>query len=83
MQGSSSLSSWSGFGQTNISQGKNKIPFYKKQINKSSRVILDLFSLLCYDAVDRKAFDEVENNQLPMHAKYFMLHKVFYYANIK
>ena len=30
-------SGWSGFGWTTISQGKNKIPFYKKQvINKST-----------------------------------------------
>ena len=37
-------------------QGKNKIPFYKKQaINKSTRVIFGFFSLLYYDTVDRKA----------------------------
>ena len=43
------------FGWTTISQRKNKIPFYKKQvINKGTRVILDLFSLLYYDTIDRK-----------------------------
>ena len=42
-QGRSKRSSWSGFGQTTISQGKNKVPFYKKQvINKSTRVIFGL-----------------------------------------
>ena len=36
-------SGWSGFGWTTISQGKNKIPFYKKQvINKSTSVIFGL-----------------------------------------
>ena len=39
-QGRSKRSGWSGFGRTTISQGKNKVPFYKKQvINKSTRVI--------------------------------------------
>ena len=56
LQGRSKWSGWSGFGRTTISQGKNKVPFYKKQIlNKSTRVILDLFSLLYYDTVDRKS----------------------------
>ena len=42
-QGRSKRSGWSGFGQTTISQGKNKVPFYKKQIiNKSTRVIFGL-----------------------------------------
>ena len=46
---------WSGFGRTTISQGKNKVPFYKKQvINKNTRVIFEL-SLLYYDTVDRKS----------------------------
>ena len=43
MQCGSKWSGWSGFGWTTISQGKNKIPFYKKQvINKSTRVIFGL-----------------------------------------
>ena len=43
------MSGWSGFGQTTISQGKNKIPFYKKQvINKSTRVIFGLACSACY-----------------------------------
>ena len=29
-QGRSKRSGWSGFGRTTISQGKNKVPFYKK-----------------------------------------------------
>ena len=42
-QGRSKWSGWSGFGRTTISQGKNKVPFYKKQvINKSTRVIFEL-----------------------------------------
>ena len=36
-QGHSKQSGWSGFDQITIFQGKNKIPFYKKQvINKST-----------------------------------------------
>ena len=31
-RGCSKCSGWSGFGRTTISQGKNKIPFYKKQV---------------------------------------------------
>ena len=47
MQGRSRRSGWSGFGRTTISQGKNKVPFYKKQgINKSSRVIFGLVELV-------------------------------------
>ena len=43
MQGRSKRSGWSGFGRTTISQGKNKVPFYKKQvINKGTRVIFGL-----------------------------------------
>ena len=42
-QGRSKQSGWSGFGRTTISQGKNKVPFYKKQvIKKSTRVIFGL-----------------------------------------
>ena len=55
-QGHSRQSGWPGFGRTTISQDKNKIPFYRKQvINKSARVILDLFSLLYYDMLYRKS----------------------------
>ena len=47
VQGRSRRSGWSGFGRTTISQGKNKVPFYKKQvINKSSRVIFGLVQLV-------------------------------------
>ena len=46
-EGRSRRSGWSGFGRTTISQGKNKVPFYKKQtINKSSRVIFGLIQLV-------------------------------------
>ena len=42
-QGRSNKSGLSGHGQTTFSQGKNKIPFYKKQvINKGARVIFGL-----------------------------------------
>ena len=38
---------WSGFGQTTISQGLNKILFYKKQvINKNTRVMFGLVQLV-------------------------------------
>ena len=41
---------WSGFGWTTISQGKNKIPFYKKEvINKSIRVIFGLIQVVICD----------------------------------
>ena len=83
-QGRSKRPGWSGFGWITISQGKNKIPFYKKPLrNKSNRVIFDLFSLLYYDIIDIKTYNEVENNRLLMHTKYFMLHKVFYCTKIK
>ena len=46
-QGRRKQSGWSGFGWTTISQGKNKIRFYKKQvINKSTRVIFGLIQLV-------------------------------------
>ena len=47
-QGRSRWSGWSGFGRTTFSQGKIKIPFYKKQlrINKSTRVIFGLSRLV-------------------------------------
>ena len=46
-QSRSRRSGWSGFGRTTISQGKNKITFYKKQvINKSTRVIFGLAQLV-------------------------------------
>ena len=34
-QGRSKWSGWSGFGWTTISESKNKIPFYKKQVINS------------------------------------------------
>ena len=47
IQGRSKRSGWSGFGRTTISQGKNKVSFYKKQvINKSTRVIFGLVQLV-------------------------------------
>ena len=47
-------------GPTTFSQGKNKIPFYKKQvIYKGARVILGLLGLLYYSAVNRKAVSKV------------------------
>ena len=56
MQGHSKQYGWSGFGWTTISQGKNEVSFYKKKvINKTTRVILDLFSLLYYDTVGIKS----------------------------
>ena len=47
IQGRSRQSGWSGFGRTTIFQGKNKVPFYKRQvINKSSRVFFRLVQLV-------------------------------------
>ena len=56
VQGQSKQSSWSGFGRTTISQDKlTKFHFTKgKVINKSTRVILNLLSLLYYNTVDRR-----------------------------
>ena len=71
-QGCSRWSGWSGFSQTTISQGKNKIPFYKKKvINKSTRVIFGLVQLIIIIMIQwiEKAYDEVENNRPPTHAK--------------
>ena len=46
-QGYSKQSGWSGFGWTTITQGKNKIPLYKKKvINKSTKVIFGLVMLV-------------------------------------
>ena len=43
IQGRSRQSGWSDFCQTTVCQGKNEIPFYKKQvINKGTRVIIGL-----------------------------------------
>ena len=51
VQGCSRWSGWSGFGWTTISEGKNKISFYRKLvINKSTRVIFGLVE---------KEYDEV------------------------
>ena len=54
-QGCSEQSGWSGFGQTTISQGKNKVPFCKKQvIKKSTRVIFGLVQLVILQAIIKK-----------------------------
>ena len=46
IQGCRNQFGWSGFGRTIVSQGKNKIPFHKKQvINKSAKVIFGLVIL--------------------------------------
>ena len=46
-QGRSRQSGWSGFGWTTISQDRNKIPFYRKQvINESTGVIFGLVKLV-------------------------------------
>ena len=45
-------------------------------------MILDLFSLLYYDTVDRKAYGKVENNRPPTLTK-FMPRNVLYCARIK
>ena len=59
LQGRSNWSGLSGHGRTTFSQGKNKSPFYKKQvINKGARVILGLLGLL-YSTVNRKAVSRV------------------------
>ena len=38
---------------------------------------MDLFSLLYYDTVDIKAYDEVENNRPPTHAKNILCHTTY------
>ena len=83
MQGRRNQSSWSGFGQTTISQGKNKIPFYKKQvINKSARVILDFLGLLYYCTVGRKAIS-IGRKLLGAHARsLFYVHNIFCCAKV-
>ena len=55
-----------------------KVPFfYKKQvINKTTRVILDLFSLLYYDTVDIKNMMRWKIIGHPRMQKICMLHKV-------
>ena len=61
-----------------------KVPFYKKQvINKTTRVILDLFSLLYYDTVDIKNMMRWKIIGQPRMQKICMLRKVFYIAKIK
>ena len=80
-QGRGRWSGWSGFGWTTISRDKNKIPFYKKEvINKS---IMAIFGSSSYNTVHKKACNDVENNRLPIHVKYFMQYDIFYYAKIK
>ena len=62
----------SGFGWTIISQGKNKIPFYKKHvINKSASVIFGLTKLTI---IDRKAYQHVQDYQPPMHVLNLLLY---------
>ena len=64
----------SGFGRTSFSQDKNKVPVLHKQvINKSASVIFGLVRLIVL-SYDRKAYQELQNYQLPMHYTY----KVFY-----
>ena len=71
-QGRSRRSGWSGFGWTIISQDKNKVPFYRKQvINKSAKVIFWTCSACYYDALYRKTYNAVENNRSPTHARIF------------
>ena len=76
-------SGWSGFGQTTISQGKNKIPFYKKQvINKSARVIFGLVRLVIYSTVGRKAISK-GGKLLAAHAGSLVYaHKIFCCAKV-
>ena len=84
-QGHSRRSGGSGCGLISISQGKNKIPFYKKEaINKSIREFLDFYSFLYYDRVDRKGLWLHENNRPPTHIKINILcyNDVFYYAKL-
>ena len=62
--GRSRWSGWSGFRWTTISQGKNKIPFYRKQVtNKCTRVIFGLVAIACYIMIQQIeiGYDEVEN----------------------
>ena len=83
-QGCSKWSGWLDFGQITISQGKNKIPFYKKQqINKNTRVIFEHVQCVIDIMIQQieNAYDEAESNQPPMHTRMFyamdgiLLHK--------
>ena len=70
-QGCSIWSGWSGFSRTIISQGKNKIPFYKKQvINKSTRVIFGLVQLVISDRASEKR-PSWHKNTISQNDKYF------------
>ena len=66
-QGQQKRSDCSGFGWTSFSQGKNKVPVLHKQvINKRASVIFGLVRLIVL-SYDRKAYQEVQNYQLPTH----------------
>ena len=84
-QGRSKRSGWSGFGRITISQGKNKVPFYKKQvINKSTRVIFGLVQLVILRYSRQKK--HIQRQKIigrPRMQEYFVQHKVFYCAKIK
>ena len=57
-----------------ICQGKNQVPFHRKQVvTKSTRVIFVLLAIACYIMVQQieKGYDEVENNQSLTHIKIF------------
>ena len=72
IQGKWKQSGCSGFGWTTISQGKNKIPFYKNQVkNKSGSVIFWLTKLTI---IDRKAYQHMQDYQPPMHVLNLLLY---------
>ena len=83
-QGRSRRSGWSGFGQTTIFQGKNEIPFFRKQvINKSTRVIFGLVQLVVL-RYSRQKKDMIRWKIIsrPRMQKQFMQHKVYYCAKL-
>ena len=60
LQDRSNWSGSSGLGRTTFSQGKHKIPFYKKQvINKGARAIFGLLGMLYYNTENTKAVSRV------------------------
>ena len=74
-QGRSNRSCWSGFGWIIFCQGKNKISFYKKVINRSARVIFSLARLV---TVNRKAVSRVEKLPATHAHDLFKCSQVFY-----
>ena len=61
-----------------------KFHFYKQQVtNKSTSVIVDLLSSLYYPMIDRRAYWEMQNDQLSMHSIYCYGHKVFFVVEVK